>query len=139
MTIISLYNNNVCHYVVILIICQHHFQSRENESCHVLCSSCPYFEVGVARTVPNSHVIELCSIPLVFSQSGVLRTVSGAAQRMFGCASLITDLFTLSYSELVGRDRQNSLANLMSRNSTEFKLVSIWDVVFTSEICGSCD
>ena len=40
-------------YVVILIVCQHHFQSRENEPWHVLCSSCPYFEVGVARTVPN--------------------------------------------------------------------------------------
>ena len=45
-------------------MCQHDFQSRENEPCHVLCSSCPYFEVGVARTDPNSHVIVFCSIPL---------------------------------------------------------------------------
>ena len=66
-------------YVVILIMCQHHFQSRENGPCHVLCSSCPYFEVGVARTVPNSHVIAFCSIPLVFSKLGLLRTVNGAA------------------------------------------------------------
>ena len=58
---------------------QHHFQPRENEPCHVLCSSCPYFEVGVARTVPNSHVIVFCSTPLVFSKFGVLRTVNGAA------------------------------------------------------------
>ena len=34
---------------------------------------------GVARTVPNSHVIVFCSISLVFSQFGVLRTVNGAA------------------------------------------------------------
>ena len=60
-------------------MCQHHFQSRENEPCHVLCSSCPYFEVGVARTVRNSHVIVFCSIPLAFSKFGVLRTVNGAA------------------------------------------------------------
>ena len=56
-------------------MCQHHFQSRENEPCRVLCSSCPYccpyFEVDVARTVPNSHVIVFCSIPLVFSKFGV--------------------------------------------------------------------
>ena len=63
-------------------ICQHHFQSRENESCHVLCSSCPYFKVGVAGTVPNSHVIVFCSTPLVFSKSGVLQTVNGAAPLM---------------------------------------------------------
>ena len=121
-------------YVVILIVCQHHFQSRENEPCHVLCSSqcdhickfyyhscldlvglpppvlniaickargvskciqpdliikvtksghtgsnCPYFKVGVARTVPNSHVIVFCSMPLRFSKSGVLCTVNEAA------------------------------------------------------------
>ena len=46
-------------------MCQHNFQSRENEPCHVLCSSCPYFEVGVARTVPNSHVIVFCSISVL--------------------------------------------------------------------------
>ena len=60
-------------------MCQHHFQPRENELCHVLCSSCPYFELGAARTVPNSHVIVFCSTPLVFSKFGVLRTVNGAA------------------------------------------------------------
>ena len=79
---------NGCHCVrdpvlyrsmVVILICQHHSQSRENESCHVLCSSCPYFEVGVARTVPNSHVMVFCSVPLVFSKSGVFRTVNGAA------------------------------------------------------------
>jgi hypothetical protein len=59
-------------------ICRIHFQSRENGQCHVFCSSCPYFEVGAARTVPNSHVIVFCSIPLVFRKSGVLRTVNGA-------------------------------------------------------------
>ena len=62
-------------------MCQHHFQPRENELCHVLCSSCPYFELGAARTVPNSHVIVFCSTPLVFSKFGVLRTVNGAAPR----------------------------------------------------------
>lgn len=45
----------------------------------VLCSSCPYSKVGVARTVSNSHVIVLCSIQLVLSKSGVLRTVNGAS------------------------------------------------------------
>ena len=60
-------------------MCQHHFQPRENELCHVLCSSCPYFELGAARTVPNSHVLVFCSTPLVFSKFGVLRTVNGAA------------------------------------------------------------
>ena len=60
------------------IVCQHHFQSRENETCHVLCSSCLCFEVSVARTVPNSHVMVICSIPFMFSKSGVLRTVNGA-------------------------------------------------------------
>ena len=45
----------------------------------MLCSSCPYFKVGVARKVRNSHVIVLCSVPLVSSKSGVLRTVSGTA------------------------------------------------------------
>ena len=60
-------------------MCQHHFQPRENELCHVLCSSCPYFELGAARTVPNSQVIVFCSTPLVCSQFGVLRTVNGAA------------------------------------------------------------
>ena len=44
-----IYNSNLCHYVVILIMCQHHLQSRENEPCYVLCSSCPCFEVDVAR------------------------------------------------------------------------------------------
>ena len=63
-------------------MCQHHFQPRENELCHVLCSSCPYFELGAARTVPNSHVIVFCSTPLVFSKFGVLRTVNGAAPSM---------------------------------------------------------
>jgi hypothetical protein len=59
-------------------ICRLHFQSRENGQCHVFCSICPFIEVGAARTVPNSHVIVFCSIPLVFPKSGVLRTVNGA-------------------------------------------------------------
>ena len=49
--------------------------------CHVVCSSCPYFKVGVARTVPNSHVTVFCFIPLVFQNSRVLRTVNGAAYK----------------------------------------------------------
>ena len=40
-------------------------------------------QVGVPRTVSNSHVIVFCSIPLVFSQFGVLRTVNGAAPLCF--------------------------------------------------------
>ena len=52
-----------------------------SEYKHSLCSSCPYFKVGVARTVWNSHVIMFCSIPLVFSKFGVLQTVNGAAPR----------------------------------------------------------
>ena len=44
-----------------------------------MCSSCPYFKVGVVRTVPNSHVTVFCFIPLVFQKSRVLRTVNGAA------------------------------------------------------------
>ena len=66
---------------IILIICQQNFQSCVNETCHVVCSSCPYFKVGVVRTVPNSHVTVFCFIPLVFQKSRVLRTVNGAAYR----------------------------------------------------------
>ena len=45
---------------------------------------CPLYSliismVGVARTVRNSHVIVFYAISLVFSKSGVLRTVNGAA------------------------------------------------------------
>ena len=48
--------------ILLLIICQHHFQSQENDTCHVLCFSWPYFKVGVARTVPKNHVVFFCSV-----------------------------------------------------------------------------
>ena len=76
------------HYLFKLNI-QTHYLSTKFVTCHVVCSSCPYFKVGVARTVPNSHVTVFCFIPLVFQKSRVLRTVSGAACRSLHFGSQI--------------------------------------------------
>ena len=64
-------SSNLCHYVVIPLICQQHFQSRENEPCHVLCSSClkvnlvPRARDPLGRGTKGSGIIHLLSPQIV--------------------------------------------------------------------------